>query len=92
MTEITLIPKKLQNLQHSQVTNNGDNDTWVLKINQQVSTKPKFYILWRWVLSLFAHDKPTNAWNSLGKHAINSASTEMVNYHLQIDIVADCLT
>jgi len=35
------------------------------------------------VLCHFTHDKQTNAWNLLGKHASNSTLTEMVNYRLQ---------
>ena len=54
--------------------------------------KAKFYILCCWVLWYFAHNKLTNAWNWLAKHATNSTSTEMVNYHLQIYSVALCLT
>ena len=58
---------------------------------QQGRTKQKFNILCRWVLCHFAHDKLTNAENSLGKHATNWTSTEMLNYHWQIKSVADCV-
>ena len=47
LTEITLDPKKMHNLQHSQVTSNRDDDTQAPEINQQSGTKPKFYILRR---------------------------------------------
>ena len=50
LTEITLNSKNLHNLQHSQVSSNGDDDTCAPEINQQTRTKPKFFTFCRWVL------------------------------------------
>ena len=56
-------------------------------ITQQARTTPKFFILRRWVLCHFTHDKHTNAWNSLGMHKTNSTSTEMLNYHWHFEVL-----
>ena len=80
--EVTNVKLSLPDRKCRRLKNNADN----------VTQKPKFYILRRWVLCHFTDEKLTKAWNSLGKHAKNSNSTEMANYCLQIGSVNDCLT
>ena len=61
LTEITLITKKLHNLQNNQVMSNQDKDTCTPRVNQQSCMKSKFYILRCGILCHFAHNEQMDA-------------------------------